>query len=374
MNNRPQTPQFEAHNPETEEKTPNRSAVKAVVDFNQSHGIKFSKTAVFDHFGVARRTGWRILAGNPRRLHNDPLRHDNRGRKKIITSQQLRKMHYLLQNEGFDIRSMTWEQLGAQVGIEGVHIQTIRTAMGSMDYHKCIACQKGWVSAPTAANRVRYAQEMLHKYPNKEDWHHVRFSDEVHFGWGPQGKLRIIRRPGERYCPDCLQERDEPVEKDRKRLHCWAAVGYNFKSSMVFYNVPGNSNGKMSLQVYKNTILEPIIGAWLKRGDNFALEEDGDSGHGTGKNRNICRVWKEENHLDYFFNCAQSPDLSPIENCWMIPKQHVRKVPHWDDETTKELIIEGWGQVSQEYINRQVESMPQRLRDVINSGGKLTGY
>jgi hypothetical protein len=42
------------------------------------------------------------------------------------------------------------------------------------------------------------------------------------------------------------------------------------------------------------------------------LEEDKDSGHGTSK-ANIVRGWKEKNGLNHFFNCAQSPDFSPIE-------------------------------------------------------------
>jgi hypothetical protein len=44
----------------------------------------------------------------------------------------------------------------------------------------------------------------------------------------------------------------------------------------------------------------------------FVLEEDGDSGHGTGP-KNIVRTWKQENKLNYYFNCASSPDLFPIE-------------------------------------------------------------
>ncbi len=158
-------------------------------------------------------------------------------------------------------------------------------------------------------------------------------------------------------------------------MHCWAAIGYNFKSDIIFYNVPGNTNGKMSLQVYRDSILEPHVKPWIKRGDDFVLEEDNDLGHGIGKAKtNIVRKWKEDNRLEYYFNCAQSPDLSPIENCWMPPKQHVRKVPHWDDATTRELIVEGWAEVSQDFINRQVELMPQRLNDVIKNNGKLTGY
>lgn len=98
------------------------------------------------------------------------------------------------------------------------------------------------------------------------------------------------------------------------------------------------------------------------------------SGHGKAKNRNIVRQWKEENNLEYFFNCASSPDLSPIENCWQPPKQHLKKFPHWDDRTTEELIVEGWDLVSQRFINEKCRSMPQRLRDVIASEGDMVGY
>ncbi len=55
-------------------------------------------------------------------------------------------------------------------------------------------------------------------------------------------------------------------------------------------------------------------------------------------------------------------------------KAHMRKYPHWDDQTTKELILEGWAEVSQSFINKLVKSMPDRLKAVIETEGKLTGY
>jgi len=44
------------------------------------------------------------------------------------------------------------------------------------------------------------------------------------------------------------------------------AIGYNFKSEIYFYNVPDNTNGKMSQQVYIDSILDPIIKTWLEHG------------------------------------------------------------------------------------------------------------
>ena len=70
--------------------------------------------------------------------------------------------------------------------------------MGTLNYHKCLACQRGWQLPASKKNRVQYAELMLACYPHPEDWDRVRFSDEVHFGWGPQHQLQIISKPGER--------------------------------------------------------------------------------------------------------------------------------------------------------------------------------
>jgi hypothetical protein len=66
----------------------------------------------------------------------------------------------------------------------------------------------------------------------------------------------------------------------------------------MFYDVPGNTNGKMSKQVYRDKILEPIVKPWCERvsrglADPFILEEDGDSGHGTAAVSCIIHKWKQ---------------------------------------------------------------------------------
>lgn len=88
----------------------------------------------------------------------------------------------------------------------------------------------------------------------------------------------------------------------QKRYHCWAAVGHNFKSELIFYEMPGNSNRKMSQHVYIDSILEAVVKTWLEAGEDFVLEEDDDSEHGSGKS-NIIRDWKDEHGLKYYFNC-----------------------------------------------------------------------
>jgi hypothetical protein len=117
-----------------------------------------------------------------------------------------------------------------------------------------------------------------------------------------------------------------------------------------------------------------VVKKWLEKGDDFILEEDNDSGHGGGvsKGGNIVKIWKKENKLEHYFNCACSPDLAPIENCWRLPKQFMARFPHWGEFETRELALEGWEKVSQHFINEQVDILPRRLQDCINLDGQMT--
>jgi hypothetical protein len=125
----------------------------------------------------------------------------------------------------------------------------------------------------------------------------------------------------------------------------------------------------MTQQVYI-TLLEQEVLSWPLE---TVLEEDGDSGHGPSAS-NPVRTWKAEHNIKYYFNCATSPDLSPIENAWQAPKAALRQGAQWDDETVWEVAVEGWNALSQDTINAWCDEMPTRLQKVVDSNGQLTGY
>ena len=90
-------------------------------------------------------------------------------------------MDRLLREEGFKARKLSWQDLGFEAGVEGVSARTIARAMGdTIDYSRCIACQKRWFNNSTAKSRKAFAEVILYCYPKPENWHRVRFSDEVH--------------------------------------------------------------------------------------------------------------------------------------------------------------------------------------------------
>jgi hypothetical protein len=172
-----------------------------------------------------------------------------------------------------------------------------------------------------------------------------------------QGQLYVIRRPGERYSADCIQSKPSQKDTDKKRVYGWGSIGYNFKSELVFYDIPSNLNGKMTQKAYIKKILEPQVLPWITRGDDFVLEEDRDSGHGpprSKKGSNIVQVWKEKHGLKSYFNCPGSPDLSPIEDAWQLTKQYVRHYSHWEPDETRTLAQEVWDRITPERINRRI--------------------
>ncbi|KAK4233043.1 hypothetical protein C8A03DRAFT_48281 [Achaetomium macrosporum] len=318
--------------------TPTKAMIQGAVEFLEAKKIPHFKSDVFKQFGVSYPTGWRYL--------REPDSHGSRTYDSAFRTADLATIERFLESTGFDGRT--------------VSARTVRRAVGSLDFRFCVACQKQWASQRLKERRVEYSRIMLEKYPEREDWRHIRFSDECHFGWGSEGRVYVLRRPWERYCPDCLVEYRAPDAKDIKR------------SPLVWYD-SGNDNGKMNLKCYRDSIIEPVVGGWLRQNQFFVLEEDNDSGHGTSK-KNIVGAWKERNGLEYFFNCAQSPDFSPIEKAWQSPKQAVSKRPCWEDDIVKQLAEEGWQGLAQESINNWIDQISQIFKGCLELDGAITGH
>ncbi len=96
-------------------------------------------------------------ASSSRRSSNNPKSQEKRGRKSKISAKEVRQMELILQEDGFYSRALTWEQLGYEAGLN-ISGRTVQRHMGTMDYHKCIACRKGWYNERIKKRRVEYAK------------------------------------------------------------------------------------------------------------------------------------------------------------------------------------------------------------------------
>jgi hypothetical protein len=143
-------------------------------------------------------------------------------------------MESILKGLNNEEKFITWDALGYEAEVNTCEKSISGRMKQEHSHRKYIDCKHHQISDEERARRIEFAKRILAKYSNLEDWIRFRFSDEVLFGLGLQGRIMIIQKLGERYYPKCIIEEREPD----KKLHAWAAVGYDFKSELVFYEIP----------------------------------------------------------------------------------------------------------------------------------------
>ena len=362
-----------------------RTKMKGAIEFCEAMHIPYFKEDLFRVFGVSHSSGYRLISAKPPRAPDAP---ETRGRKRLLTKDDVRKMEEVLRRGPTEVGAppFNWKALASAAGLDAapknVHPRTIRRVMGDLEYWKCPQCRKGWVNADVAFRRLTFARDMATQGPLF--WRQVRFSDEMHLGLGPRREFQMIRRPGERYCVDCdaagdLDEANkQQPDWEKKGFHCWVMVGWDYKSDLVFYEIPGNSHGVLNQKVYIESILEPVVRPLLERGDKqWIMEETGDYGHGSGSTErgNAVWQWKMKNGLQFYFNAPKSPDLCILDDCWVPVQKHLARSTFADEQALLNAVKVAWKeQVSQELINSLILSMDSRLREVIALEGQMTAF
>ncbi|OAQ59377.1 HMG box protein [Pochonia chlamydosporia 170] len=376
--------------------TPQKAMVRGTISYLESQGLPVNKSAIFRHFELSRSQGYAALS-SARSKRNDPEWEETRGRPSKISSEDQQKMENILWDEAYENVYLNWAGLAKHSGVEmDFNSRTMHRAMGTMGYRRCLACGRGWVNRRVRERRVEWARKMLDTFAGDDmAWKRVRFGSELHFGFGLDGAMRVLPRPGEKYCPSCDEAHDEigkeePMDdarwsRDVKRVHAWACVGYNFKSELVFYDesTSPNSSGTITMTDYRDKVLEKHVKPWLQPSNggpqSFTLEEDADSfAHGSGSKVNLVQQWKDANSLRSHFNCGDSPDLSPLDSLWPAGKQWKLSAPlkDWGDESLRDAARRAWKEVvvEQDRVNVWVGFMTARLRAVIDSEGKMVPW
>lgn len=82
----------------------------------------------------------------------------------------------------------------------------------------------------------------------------------------------------------------------------------------------------------------------------------------------------EQNGLKSYFNYHNSSNLTLIKNCWQSVKHTLCKYPYLNDVIIEKLIYEKWNYATQQFINKNVVNMPEKLHAVKNGKEKITDY
>lgn len=192
-------------------------------------------------------------------------------------------------------------------------------------------------------------------------WNRVLFTDECIFPvFGPA----LDRWIG--------PEEEVPTKETVKNspyVMVWAGVGSKGKTRLykLEQGVRLNAAGYQELL---SKALPSIQGMWPKR-DRWILMQDGAPCHRakatmewlTSKEVRVLQPWP-----------AQSPDLNIIENVWHMLKQRVYRE---EFKTTEELwaaLQREWKKIKTTEVQNLIDSMPRRLKSVIEAKGGHTKY
>ena len=225
-----------------------------------------------------------------------------------------------------------------------LHKDTVRIILKRNKVTRCRARKKPFLKPEQKAARLRWAKE--HVKWTEEQWEKVVFTDESTFELGEiVSTVWVSRKPGAAYETQNLQP---TFKSGRSAVGIWGAICGDTKGPMLVLEKGQRMNGA----IYRDEVLKPLgfpfyEKMFRKRGG--ALWMDDNAKYHVSKaivryqeQVGMCRIWWP----------AQSPDLNPIENIWIILKRRIEKKRHriHSLEDMEEAIRAEWALLSKEDI------------------------
>src|SRR6266487_1131877 len=272
-------------------------------------------------------------------------------------------------------RRLTFEQVKTQLGIQA-SARTIQRELHHAGYQCCIVCPRPYISRKQAKKRLGFALE--HQWWGTSnyaafrqdsriggDWRKVIWSDEATFETGKSGRIWVTRRVDEKQCTNCMRS---VYRSGRVSVMIWGAIGWDYKSKLVFMEKLPNRKGICS-KAYLQQVLEPVVFPLFDQlGPEYIFMEDGAKVHAGSA------CLPRLSHSVRRFNWPPSPDLNPIEKVWQWIKEELKKLGYVPKsiEDLKEELQKLWDQVDPYDFCYYTEQLTCKIEDVIAVYGLAT--
>jgi DDE superfamily endonuclease len=192
-------------------------------------------------------------------------------------------------------------------------------------------------------------------------------SDESRFNlFHNDGRVKILRRPGERYHIDCLAP---TVKHGGGSVMVWGCISWWGVGPLVV--VEGTLN-KTSYVALMEKHLEPYLKQLEEEHPGIMFQEDNAPCHTSGP----ATQWRQEHGINRMPWPSQSPDLNPIEHLWDHLNRQVRKRNPLPSSlpALAAALKEEWAAIPLEVVRKHISSMPDRVAAVIKAKGRHTSY
>lgn len=215
------------------------------------------------------------------------------------------------------------------------------------------------LQASHKASRLQWAREHM---TWKSEWRNVVWSDEKKFNLdGPDGFNY--------YWHDLRKEKLCSLRRNvgGGSVMIWAAFGYHGKSEIHFINERLNAQGYCKL--LQTNLLDK---AQICGGANWLFQQDNAPIHRA----KLTSTWFSQRQINVMNWPSLSPDLNPIENLWgiLVRRVYENGKQFTNKKDLKVAIVREWSNIDISDLHNLVDSMPDRIFDVIRTGGMKTKY
>ena len=200
-----------------------------------------------------------------------------------------------------------------------------------------------------------------------EDWRKVIWSDESKFMiWNSDGREWCWRDPK---LPITSQHVKPTVKYGKDSVMVWgcfSGFGVGF-----YCKIDGRMNGELYREILADELMRTISANDLDINE-VIFQHDNDPKHAATETKR----WLDEHDIKVLDWPAYSPDLNPIEHLWNEMDRRLRKLPgsisSKDDLWNK--IQQVWNEIDVEFCLRLIDTMPQRIADVLKARGGYTRW
>ncbi|CAI5452412.1 unnamed protein product [Caenorhabditis angaria] len=206
-------------------------------------------------------------------------------------------------------------------------------------------------------NRLTFAKANM-----ATDWDKIIFSDEKKFNLdGPDGYNS--------YWHDIRKDQLRFPKRNfgGGRVMCWGAFSAAGTLKIAFVSF------KMDSLDYQKTLHDYLL-PYLRRfrTRKFTFQQDNAAIHVSQSSKD----WFKSHKIKVLDWPACSPDLNPMENVWgeLVRRVYAQGKKYDTVDQLKDAIETEWNKIDKNYLKRLVDSMPNRLYDVISKHGGPTKY
>jgi len=195
-----------------------------------------------------------------------------------------------------------------------------------------------------------------------KEWNNVVFTDEK--------KWNLDGPDGFHYYWHDLRKEQKTLSKRQSgggSVIIWGGFGKRGKTPVVF--LTGNQTSADYIEVLQNHLIP--FGRRIG-GQRWTLQQDNASIHSS----RITKEWFASQSLRVLSWPSKSPDLNPIENLWgMLSRMVYANGKQYSNVgELRQSIQLAWDELDKERLGKLVDSMPNRVYEVISKGGGCTNY